>query len=287
MSKEDINLNFKFGDVKFNIDVSYLFSTHAIPVGPNTPPPVLHYHAKHEIFFVDEEPIKVFTESGVFEYNNCIVVIPPFLMHRASNNKNNRLLVSYEIKGSDKSGFSTFIKKLFPDNELYTFTTKAKLDYLLESLGKLIQSPVDCSSSAAVSALQLIFYTIYLDSKEQKPNDYSLKSSYLMTIERAINNFSFTQGYDLNLAEIAKLLHLSTKQASRIIHKYFGKSLSDLVLEKRLTYARRLLLDTKMPIGDIAERCNFRSENYFYLTFKRAYGCTPAKYRKRGGDIQS
>ncbi len=285
MNKENINYSFKYGNVKFNIDVSARFSTNSIPSGINAPYPILHYHAKHELFFVGEDPIKIFTENGVFEYNNCIVLIPPFLMHRASQNKNNRLLISYDVKAAGKTGFATFIKKLFSYDDIYTFTTEAKLDYLLEILGKLICSPIDFTNEAAISTLQMIFYILYLDSTELKPSDYSLKSSYLMTIERAINDYSAKPGYDLNLSEVAKLLHLSTKQTSRIIHKYFGKSLSDLVIEKRLTIAKQYLLETDKSISEIARYCNFRSENYFYLTFKREFGCTPAKYRKRGGDI--
>ena len=285
MKKEDINYNFKFGNVKFNIDVSSRFSTHSIPQGKDVPHPILHYHAKHEMFFVGDEPIKIFTEDDVLEYSNCIVIIPPFANHRASHNKNNRLLVAYEVGQSNKTGFSTFITKLFSTGQIYAFTTGAKLDSLVDAIEKFISLPINLANDAGAAAMQLIFYMLYLDSKELQLNDYSLKSSYLITIERAINSYSVQPGYDLNLSEVAKSLHLSTKQTSRIIHKYFGKSLSELITERRINYAKQLLLYTDKSISDLSRECNFRSENYFYLTFKRACDCTPAKFRKLGGNI--
>ena len=286
MERENINYNFSFGGVKFNIDVSSRFSTGTVPTY-NNQAPMLHFHAKHEMFFVDDEPIRIYTENSVLEYTNCIVIVPPFKIHRAAQNKNNRLLVSCEAKDSyTKNGFATFICDLFSNDDIHIFTTETNLGYLLELIGKLIKSPVDLANKAAAATIELIFYTLYLDSKELKVNDYSIKPSYLMTIEHAFNTYALTHGAEeFNLNTVAKQIHLSTKQTSRLIHKYFGKSLSELVIERRLTYAKQLLATTDLPVGEISRRCNFRSENYFYLTFKRTFGCTPAKYRKNNRDM--
>ena len=63
----------------------------------------------------------------------------------------------------------------------------------------------------------------------------------------------------------------------------FKKPLSALITEKRLAVAEELLVNTDMPISKIVEAVNFRSENYFYLCFKSAFGTTPLSYRKKNG----
>ena len=285
MNAENVNYTFKFGNIKFNVDVSKYFLTTTNTIAKGTYKDVLHYHAKHEMFFVDNEPTCIYTEDGCTQYNNCIVIIPPFLRHRAEQNMHQRFLISFEIKGGEKSGFAAFIKNLFSGSSIHTFNTSARLEEDLKFIGSIVSSPIDMAEDAACSTIGLILYKLYLDSKDYKSNEYSIKESYLMTIEHAINSYSLKPAYDLNLSTVADALHLSTKQTSRIIHKYFGRSFSELVTEKRLSVAKELLLNTNLSISDIARRCNFRSENYFYLTFKRAFGVTPSKYRRHLGNI--
>ena len=53
-----------------------------------------------------------------------------------------------------------------------------------------------------------------------------------------------------------------------------------MLCERRLSVAASLLKNTDMSIAQIVEYINFPSESYFYARFKKAYGITPASYRK-------
>ena len=79
---------------------------------------------------------------------------------------------------------------------------------------------------------------------------------------------------------MAEHVYLSTKQISRIIKKEYGCTLSQLVTDKKLAAAKKLLKDTDMKIGEIALAVNLGAENYFYLLFKKKYNQTPLQYRK-------
>lgn len=80
---------------------------------------------------------------------------------------------------------------------------------------------------------------------------------------------------------IADNLCLSLWQASRTVHKYYNKSPSELLLERKLTVACRLLQYTDSTVAQIVENLDFSSESYFYSQFKKAYGCTPGEYKNQ------
>lgn len=48
----------------------------------------------------------------------------------------------------------------------------------------------------------------------------------------------------------------------------------------RMQRARRLLLDTALPIIEIAERSGYQSEAAFGRVFKRAFDLSSARYRR-------
>ena len=78
---------------------------------------------------------------------------------------------------------------------------------------------------------------------------------------------------------IAQVLALSRAQLDRRIKRLTGKTPSAYLLDRRMTYARELLLTTKMPIAEIAVACGFEDTSYFTRVFKQHYGSTPSAMR--------
>lgn len=62
--------------------------------------------------------------------------------------------------------------------------------------------------------------------------------------------------------------------------KHTGLSLHKYLIHFRLKEARRLLLETQLPISVILERTGFNSIAYFSDSFTKEYGMSPSKYRK-------
>ena len=78
---------------------------------------------------------------------------------------------------------------------------------------------------------------------------------------------------------IAQVLALSRAQLDRRIKRLTGKTPSAYLLDRRMTYARELLLTTKIPIAEIAVACGFEDTSYFTRVFKQHYGTTPSGMR--------
>ena len=79
--------------------------------------------------------------------------------------------------------------------------------------------------------------------------------------------------------EIAEQLHYSKNYLSRIFSTRMGISVREYINGYRIEEAKRLLLTTDVPVGDIAMDVGFDSMTYFSTVFKKVTGVTPSQYR--------
>jgi|GEM_PF-1692173 len=79
---------------------------------------------------------------------------------------------------------------------------------------------------------------------------------------------------------LADALHISERQLRRIVRQKTGVSPTSLNNTNRLTIAKSLVLETSLPIIDIAFRSDFASLRQFNDTFKEAFKISPSKMRK-------
>ena len=74
--------------------------------------------------------------------------------------------------------------------------------------------------------------------------------------------------------------HMSTRQLERLFRRYLNRSPKRYYLELRLKEARKLLLQTNLPVIDVALACGFASPSHFSKSYRAYFGKTP--YRERG-----
>ena len=287
MNYKSFNASYSFtlGGIRFKIDIDHSLSAEINREGGFiNESNMLHYHPMHELFFVFGDPLKITTEDEELEYQGSVVCLPPFIEHRSKGKSYYRLLFSYEVKERGGSPLADFFASCFtPDKIFCSGTVSPELRAYLEELCRLTYNKSgELEKELVTSVLRLIFYHVYKGSSpEVKENADNRKESYYLIIDRMINRCT-EPNFEIDLASIAEELHLSKKQTARIINKYYKKPLSVLVLEKKLEFARYLIASTRLPISEVAQKANFRSENYFYSKFKNSFGCTPLHYRKNG-----
>ena len=99
-------------------------------------------------------------------------------------------------------------------------------------------------------------------------------------VKKAINMIS--QGF-LNthsVADLAKELHLSDRHLRKLFVKELGCPPIQIAKYSKGIFAKKLLLNSKMTITDIAFKSGFGSIRQFNNTFKNMFGVAPSKYRK-------
>jgi AraC-like DNA-binding protein len=83
------------------------------------------------------------------------------------------------------------------------------------------------------------------------------------------------------VSDLARRANISVSQLQREFQRLFGMTPSDYLLRVRLLMARRQLVETDSPVGEIALDCGFYDQSHFTRAFRRANGVTPLAHRRR------
>jgi AraC-like DNA-binding protein/ligand-binding sensor protein len=87
----------------------------------------------------------------------------------------------------------------------------------------------------------------------------------------------------ISLKEISAVAGLSPPYFSTIFKEEMGENLSKYLNRLRVEKASCLLLETEMPLSEIAASCCFEDQSWFSKIFKAYTGISPGKYRNQGG----
>lgn len=82
--------------------------------------------------------------------------------------------------------------------------------------------------------------------------------------------------------DVASAVGVSTFHLSRVFNKNIGINLSNYCALINTLTARRMLVQTSLPIDDIRQRCGYTNLRSFDRDFSRFSGITPRKYREKG-----
>ena len=81
--------------------------------------------------------------------------------------------------------------------------------------------------------------------------------------------------------DYAKLLHKSPKTLSNIFKKHIDKSPLQIINDRRLLEAKRLLQYSETPIQEISDELNFKDVPSFSHFFSNRMGTPPTFFRQR------
>lgn len=280
---------FSFGNINFQIDIDETLSSE-INSNNSTKSKYLFFHSHpfYELFFVFDEELEIVFENERKKYLNCIVCLPPNFKHYSLRSSDYRILFSYSKKNNAKGGFESFITDFLATETVCQFPVTVPLlkGYLKELCDVFYNQESELDSEAIVSLLKCIIYRmyslLYSPGESIKKTDYSTKESRCIIIDALIAK---CKKENINITTIADALCISKKQASRIIYKYYGKPLSEIITEEKLNYAAFLLKNTNLSVCDIALESNFQSYSYFCHQFKKKFGCVPLHYRKQQANM--
>lgn len=85
----------------------------------------------------------------------------------------------------------------------------------------------------------------------------------------------------LTLAAIARACGLNRAKLTRGFRALYSTSVAEALLERRLGEARRALLTTDLPVGQVAYRNGYLNNASFARAFGRRYGQSPSDCRAR------
>jgi len=81
--------------------------------------------------------------------------------------------------------------------------------------------------------------------------------------------------------EYADLLYVTPNHLNALCQDLVGKTAGDLIRDRVLLEAKRLLTNADMTVTEIAYDLNFGDNSYFNRFFKKNVGVTPDEFRKQ------
>jgi AraC-like DNA-binding protein len=116
-----------------------------------------------------------------------------------------------------------------------------------------------------------------LASEGYVKSKFETSNSRVNTIhEFLMNNYR----EEVNLDEIADLVHLAPASACRFFKSATGQTIFNYLNKIKVDYACNLLMNTELNIVDISYDCGFNNLSHFNKQFRQITGKTPSQYRK-------
>lgn len=85
----------------------------------------------------------------------------------------------------------------------------------------------------------------------------------------------------ITLAQLGQLTAFSPVYCDSLFRQQVGRSITDYLIDTRISYAKRLLEDGGESVSWVGEQVGFPDSNYFSRVFKKRVGISPGMYRKR------
>jgi AraC-like DNA-binding protein len=79
---------------------------------------------------------------------------------------------------------------------------------------------------------------------------------------------------------VAEAIHYSLGHLTHVTRKTLGRSVGELILQRRIDAARTMLEETPEPVAWIAAAVGFTDLAYFSRRFSQQMGASPSQWRK-------
>ncbi len=84
---------------------------------------------------------------------------------------------------------------------------------------------------------------------------------------------------EISNSVLASFLRHSPNYLGQLFKRERGISISELVMQRRIEEAKRILRDEYLNVSEVAYRVGFKDNHYFCTVFKKLTGLTPKEYR--------
>lgn len=253
----------------------------------------IHNHSVYELNFVENAKgvrrIVGDSQEVIGDYDLCLITSPD-LEHVWEQNECHsgdirEITVQFDFSMSDET--------LFGRNPYASITrmmqeAKKGLSFPLQAIMK-VYGMLDTLSSVkdGFYAVQQFLTILYELSRCENARTLASSSYAKVTVEDdsrrilKVKNF-ISKNYmdELRLSELASLAGMSSSAFSRFFKLHTGRNISEYIIDLRLGYAARMLVDTAKSISEIGFDCGFNNLSNFNRIFKKKKGCSPSEFRE-------
>lgn len=175
----------------------------------------------------------------------------------------------------------------FLDNELYDSLMQEPTrvmtlsEYEMHEIRKIISelNIANCFTSRKILLLKRMLLSYVLQMYYKKI--YFVRKSLPNKMQNILDIFSDPNNIALRANAIAEKTHYSYSYLARLFKENMGVTLTEYSTQKKMEYANKLLIYSDMTILDIADQIGYGSLSQFMSVYKKTFGETPGKTRKK------
>jgi AraC family transcriptional activator of pobA len=109
--------------------------------------------------------------------------------------------------------------------------------------------------------------------KQSSPYNYTLLKTFQKLIEKNYVTLKLPKDY-------AELLYITPNHLNAVCNDMLGMPAGELIRNRVLLEAKRLLINRSLSVAEIADELNFNDNSYFTKFFKKYTTLTPEEFRK-------
>lgn len=239
-----------------------------------------HWHRSIEIFLVLEGRMDFYIDSQLYRLSEGqFILVNSNEVHSIDCPDPNFTLVLQIPRG-------LFETCMVEDVDNLQFSRSGANDVVLAGLIRRMQEAYACRQSGylfqILSDFYQLMYLLVTDYRILEVDEQRKKQNRnLDRLSHITNYIQVNYRADLTLEGVAHIFGFSPAYLSRMFQKYAGINYKTYVSDLRTQAGYRLLMNTDMPVVEIALECGFPDSRSFAKAFRRRFGMPPAEYRRK------
>ena len=253
----------------------------------------IHNHEVYELNFVEHAPgvRRIVGDSNevIGEYD-LVLITSPDLEHvweqnTCTSDNIREVTIQFDI---DFSNSGIFSRNPFNSMKKMMLEAQKGLCFPMDAIMRVYQQ-IDTLSSIQDGYYAFIQFLTILYELSKCEGARALSSTSFAKVElpsdsrrvQKVKRF-IDQNYkdEIRLTQVADIAGMSPSAFSRFFKLHTGRNLSEYVIDLRLGYACRMLVDSTHSIAEIGFSCGFNNLSNFNRIFKKRKGCSPSEFRE-------
>lgn len=201
------------------------------------------------------------TKNNTFELSdNAVAFVPSNIKYKRISKKDDMVVIHFKAFNYNSKDIECYI----PENG-------EKYAHLFSKIKKCWDGKEKAYKNECCGILNRIFAELYRDNYSICKNTKIQNS--VTYIEKNYLNIDFS------LSEASEKSFMSEAHFRRLFKKEFGVSPKRYILEKRINYAKSLILSGYFSVTEIADACGYNDPKHFSSEFKKFTGVSPSDFK--------
>ncbi len=231
-------------------------------------------NGKSEYEFAENKFIKL--NKGQF------LIIPPDTYHRIVYETNDfkKFMFSYTLKPKETENTNFYqIAEAAVYNNIKAYNDNKDIRNMVDKIIRTFtEKPPEYMNVVFFFTMSLIIELLQIIAGN---NEFEVSHKFNDTrINKAIKYIEESITENITVSDVAKHIHLSPKQLTRIFESTLLVSPGNYIKKYKAKYIRKLLMDINLSLSEISEIMGYNDVSALIRFYKNATGDTPYNFRK-------